>query len=695
MKRLLTLLLAITLLPISAPAQEDTVQAPPSPWLKAAINLYFSFHQDEALNEFIAVSKRTGEREAFLNATYVALELGQSRLAVDTISMALKKFPNDTQVLEFAGDAYLAAGYYLNAENVFARLTENNNKTEFYYISLARAQMGLKQYDLAEINLKQAAMGTNHLPLSNFMLGELYTKEKKYDQAAEAYKKVLEYDSQFIEAKPHYQDALAKARQANKYSAFTHAEAVQANAKDAMQVIKGIKPLSIPIDKDLAAYDSEPEQHHTHIRKPVSYDGDLPMIKVGIGVKSNGAPAGMTSIKFSTSHYFSAVDETGRTIVSGTPDKFWEAEVSGGRAYLVSPEGARTAFNKSVKILQQSDDDNSHTTILKNILTGHGTTWQSREDKEYRGTIEFVYNRSINAFVIINHVNIEEYVFGVVASEMPSVFPTEALKVQAVIARTYALRSVGKHKQWGYDVCDAQHCQVYGGVRAERERSDAAAEATMGIILTYDDQPIEAVFSSNCGGYTQSSTEAGWYPHKYLQPVSDYQDFNETNIQPYNFKELLQHTRPAFSRYFKNVSPSTFRWTRYITEEQIKRIVSQRKNIGDIKAIIPLKRGLSGYVNGVKIVGTGGVLTLSKENEIKKYLGLGMLRSTYFIVQPNLENGVPKSFIFYGGGWGHGVGLCQTGAGGRADAGQNFKQILHHYYSDVKLKDIRSGKEVF
>jgi SpoIID/LytB domain protein len=71
-----------------------------------------------------------------------------------------------------------------------------------------------------------------------------------------------------------------------------------------------------------------------------------------------------------------------------------------------------------------------------------------------------------------------------------------------------------------------------------------------------------------------------------------------------------------------------------------------------------------------------------------------MLRSTYFIVQPNLENGVPKSFIFYGGGWGHGVGLCQTGTGGRADAGQNFKQILRHYYSDVELKDIRTDKEV-
>lgn len=695
MKRLLTLSLILLCLPLCASAQDEYVrQAPPSPQLQKAIDLYFDFKQEESLEKFIEVSKQTGEREAFLNAAYVALELGNSRLAVDTISMALKKFPTDTQVLEFAGEAYLAAGYYLNAENVFARLTENNNKTEFYYISLARAQMGLGQLDLAEVNLKQAAHGVNHLPLANFMLGELYTKQGKYDKAADAFKKVMESDSQFIEAKQRYANVLAKLKQSNKaYSSYAKEEVAQENAKNAQEIIRKIKPLVTPVDTEFDSY-SAPSRRHTHVKKPVSYDGELPMIRVGLGVKVNGSPLGMDSIKFSTSNDFSAVDEKGKTITAGGPGKFWEAAIINKKPYLISPGGIKTGFNTSVKIVQDSDDDNSHTTILKDMLTGHGMTWMSRDDKEYRGVIEFDYNRSLNAFVVINHVNLEEYVFGVVASEMPSIFPTEALKSQAVIARTYALKAMGKHKSWGYDVCDAQHCQVYGGVKAERERTNAAAEATMGVVLTYKNKPIEAVFSSNCGGYTQSSGEAGWYPHPYLKPVSDYQDFNESNLQPYNFKELLQHTRPAFSRYFKNVSPSTFRWTRYLREDQIRQIVSQKKNIGNIKAIIPLKRGKSGYVNGVKIVGTQGTLILNKEHEIKKYLALGMLRSTYFIVEPNLENGIPKSFIFYGGGWGHGVGLCQTGTGGRADAGQNFKQILRHYYSDVELKDIRTDRQI-
>ena len=323
------------------------------------------------------------------------------------------------------------------------------------------------------------------------------------------------------------------------------------------------------------------------------------------------------------------------------------------------------------------------------MLVGHGTTWAGRETKEYRGYIEFVYNKNIGGFIIINHVNMEEYVFGVIASEMPSVFPIEALKVQAVIARTYAIKALGKHKKWGYDVCDTQNCQVYGGVKAERERTNAAVEATMGSVITYGGKPIEAVFSSNCGGYTQSSKEAGWFAHPYLKPVSDYKDFSEDNLQPYHFKELLQQPQQAYSKYFNNVSPAAFRWTRYVDESRLRTVINRKKKIGEIRAIVPLNRGRSGYVNGVKIIGAKGSLTLTKEHEIKKYLALGLLRSTYFTVQPNYENGKVKSFIFYGGGWGHGVGLCQTGSGGRAEAGQNFEEILKHYYTGTELKDIR------
>lgn len=664
--------------------------------IKEASDLYFNGKQQEALDKFLEISKKTEDREAFLNAVYIALELGQNKLAIDTITVALKKYPQDQTVLEFAGDAYLNAGYYLNAENIFTRLVGQETKTDFYYINLARAQIGLDMPKLAIKNLQLAEKFNNHTALANFLLGDIYAKQKDYKKARDAYKKVIDYDNQFIEAKEKYADVLVKLKDYNEaYKNYIGVHSVERNDKTINKKIEKTRPLvKKKNQQDIPQNKEQIIKTHTNVQKPQSFEGTLPMIRVGLGAKISGGPIGLKEVKFSPSHDFKAIDNHGSLLVSGKAKTWWKAIVEKNNMYLVSPENKKTYVSTSVKIIPQSNENEGHTIIIKDLLSGHGTTWISRQDNEYRGTLELIFNKKLNGIIPVNHVNIEEYVYGVVASEMPSVFPLEALKSQAVIARTYAIKGLGKHKKWGYDVCDTQNCQVYGGVRAERERTNSATEATLGQILTYQDKPIEAVFSSNCGGYTQSSAEAGWFSHNYLKPVSDYQDFNEENLQPYHFKELLQHSRPAYSRYFKNVSPATFRWTRVLEESQLREVANRKKDIGPIKAIIPLKRGRSGYVHGVKIVGKKNTLVLTREHEIKKYLATGMLRSTYFIVQPNYEKGEIKSFIFYGGGWGHGVGLCQTGSGGRASAGQDYKEILKHYYTGVEIQDIRTKKPV-
>ena len=617
------ILLLLTALPCCAGQQTQAA-------LKEAAVLYFASKQEDALAKYIEISKTSQEREAFLNAAYIALELGNTRLATDVMASALKLFPNDTAVLEFAGQAYLASGYYLNAENIFARLSERSDKTEFYFISLARAQMGMNQLDLAEVNLKQAAAGGNHIGLSNFLLGELYDRQGRIKEAAAAYKNACDYDSQFIEAKKRYGAALVKLRRYDDaWKAYSNVLAVERGDKETLSALSRIKS-SVKREARAGPPSKKLDSaSHTHVKRPVSYDGELPLIRVGLGAKVNGAPVGMSKIRFSTSHDFEAVDAKGKIIAKGRPGEFWAVEVIRNKPYLNPATGPKKEFTGSVRIVQRSPDDTAHTVIIKDMLTGHGMTWLSRDDKEYRGEIEFVYNKKLNGLIPINTVNIEEYVFGVVASEMPSTFPVEALKAQATIARTYAMKSLGKHKQWNYDVCDAQNCQVYGGVRAERERTNAATEATMGAVLTYKNKPIEAVFSSNCGGFTQSSREAGWFPNDYLQPVSDYKDFDTDNLQPYHFKELLQQTREAYSRFFRNVSPAAFRWSRYVDEGQLRAIVKTKKDIGAVKAVVPLKRGVSGYVNGVRIVGERGDLTLTKENEIKRSLALLLVFNFY------------------------------------------------------------------
>ena len=665
----------------------STTTAPAT--LESARELYFSSKPEEALKQYIEISKNTKNRKAFLNAIYIALELAKPRLAVDTATEALKQMPHDATILEFAAKAYLAAGYNVNAENILSLLSSTSqDKNSFYNIGMARAQMGMGEYKLAEQNLKQASKGYNGA-LANFLLGELFFKEKSYFFAAKHYKLALDLDSQFLEAQKRYGDALVNLKKYKEaWQSYKNVQAADAQYKE---VSKALKDLSAHYKPPVNELDiPETTRSHTNIKNPENYTGKpFPKIRVGLGAKINGAPKGVSEIKFSTSHKFTAKEGKKTLIKDGANKQYWTVKVANGVPYLVSPKGKETAFKKSIKISQESDEDNAHTIIVKNMLVGHGTTWISREDREYRGEMEFIYSPKAGGIYLVNHVNMEEYLYGVVASEMPSLFPIEALKAQAVIARTYAEKAMGKHKAWGYDVCDTQHCQVYSGVKQERERTNSAAEATQGLILEYKNRPIEAVFSSNCGGSTQSAKEAGWWDTPYLQSVSDYKNLKADQFEPYNFSLLLQYPQEAYSKYFNNVSKSNFRWVRYVEEPILRQVVARKKDIGKIKEIIILGRGKSGYVNKVKIVGTTGNLILTKENQIKKYLALGLLRSTYFTVEPSFEDGVLKAFIFYGGGWGHGVGLDQTGAGGRAESGQNFRDILLHYYTDVQIKDIR------
>lgn len=301
--------------------------------------------------------------------------------------------------------------------------------------------------------------------------------------------------------------------------------------------------------------------------------------------------------------------------------------------------------------------------------------------------MEILHNTTLSTLVPINVLSLEEYLQGVISSEMPVLFPINALRAQAVLARTYALKHMGKHRHYGYDLCDTQNCQVYKGISGESERGNASVESTAGETMQYKNSPIESVFSANCGGITQSAKEAGWYETPYLHPVSDYKDFNFDTLQPYQFKDLLQHAHDAYSRYDKHVSLAAYRWARVVEEEDLRQVIRRKKkDIGRITAIIPLHRGKSGYASRVQVKGTKGSVILNKENVIRNNLSLGMLRSSYFIVQPNYENKELKNFIFYGGGWGHGVGFCQTGAAGRAEAGQLYTDILKHYFPQAELK---------
>lgn len=690
MKKLLFLLPFLFAHGVAAQTPGQSAAPAHAPLQEAAAD-YFAGRPEQALQKYIAISKETGEKDAFLNAAFIALEQGRPKQAVDVASAAYLLYPQDPDVTEFTAEAYLADGQYENAEKFFSLLEGGGERSEFILINLARAQKGMGETELAKLNLIRAAAGKNHTSLSNYLLGRIYEQESLWDKAARAFGAAIAYDHQFTEARAHYAAALEKDKQYDE--AFRQYRILRsASPKNAAYnaALQRLRPKLTKKEKDLE--NRKERKTHTIVKPVVSLDGPLQQVRVALGATAGGRPAQRDKLIFTPSHPFTVTDKaTGKTLLIGQAKETWRAQLKDGKAALLSPKGKRYAFSGAVVITPKSASSQEGATVLiEKIMSGAGMTWASVDDKEYRGRLEIIHDKKRNTLLPVNLVNIEEYLMGVMSSEMPPQFPMNALRAQAVLARTYALKHLGKHKAYGYDLCDTQNCQVYGGVGAESESGNAAVESTMGQVLLYNKKPIEGVFSANCGGFTQSAKEAGWFATPYLNPVSDYKDFDFNALQPYQFKDLLQHPHDAFSRYDKHVSPAAYRWARVVEEEDLRQIIKrQKKDIGPITAIVPQKRGRSGYVSQVLVKGTKGTVTLSKENVIRNNLSPGMLRSSYFIVVPNYEERKLKNFVFYGGGWGHGVGFCQTGSAGRAEAGQDYRQILRHYFPRTDLTDTR------
>ena len=657
--------------------------------LQEAADLYFSFHQQQALEKYIEISKDTGERRAFLNAIFIAMEQNHPKLAVDTALEAYRLFPQDDEIIEMTAEALLADGQYAAAERILSLLGQDRKTAGFFHINLARAQLGLGEKKLATYNLKQALKAQAHPGLANFLLGQIYEEDKNYKQAAASYLAALEYDHQFTEARLHLARMLEQTQDYDEaYKQYKILFSTDKKNTDAQTALTRLQPKR-----------THPEPEVQEDFHPVTYTPLLPLahpaglqaaqeVKIGLGVSADGKPSPRTRITFSTSHPFVLQEQGGKELLSGQGGEVWQAVLENHHTYLLGPQGQKIPFKKAVTVIPSSENPNQAPTfIVKNLLSGAGMSWASVGHKEYRGKLQILHSAG-NNLVPINILTLDEYVQGIIAAEMPAGFPPQALRAQAVLARTYALKHMGKHKYYGYDLCDAQNCQVYNGVSAETQAGNAATEATWGQTLQYQHKPIESVFSANCGGATQSAKNAGWNETPYLQTVSDYLDFDFEHLEPYHFKALLQYPSAAYSKYDKHVSLAAFRWARVVNEEELRRVIkNQKKDIGPITALVPLQRSRSGYVTKLLVKGTRGSVTLDKENVIRNNLSLGMLRSSYFIVQPNYQNRQLKYFVFYGGGWGHGVGFCQTGAAGRADAGQDYKTILKHYFPLAELKE--------
>ena len=279
-----------------------------------------------------------------------------------------------------------------------------------------------------------------------------------------------------------------------------------------------------------------------------------------------------------------------------------------------------------------------------------GAPFVTVEGRRYRGALRVL--RTASGIAVVNELSLEDYVASVVASETYASFGSEALRAQAVAARTYAAHERMLHAADPWDLEAGTASQAYGGADAETPASRAAAEATRGQVLLYGGAPILAAFHASAGGVTASAEEV-WgrrVPYLLSQPVAG-----------------------------EDVSPDTY-WRIQVSASELERALrTLGLDVGAVRELSVSERSPSGRAARLRVVGARGAVEL-EGRRLRQALGEDRLRSTAFQVRRDGDG-----FVFAGTGRGHGVGMSQWGAYAMSEQGASYRSILARFYPGTRL----------
>jgi stage II sporulation protein D len=382
--------------------------------------------------------------------------------------------------------------------------------------------------------------------------------------------------------------------------------------------------------------------------------GRSPTVRVGVAVDSGSVTVGGTA-------GVTLIGPDGATLAETGASERWLVERDGDGGGLRMVNGFSALTSPGPVVARPRGD--GAVTVDRNV---------------YRG--EMLLRADSGGVTAVNVVDLEAYLLGVVAREIGRrpLDELEAVKAQAVAARTYAIGNLGGRESLGFDFFGSDRDQVYGGLEAEDPVATRAVQETRGEIVTYDGVPILAYYSSTCGGHTAAIEEAWpWRaPLPYLRSVSD---------------EI-----PGTGRYYCETSNRfqwSVRWTRAELLSALGRTlaaytagrVTSVRNVDDVAIT-------SSGPSGRKTVrlGVDGAVYLLRADSVRWVLrtpaGAGLNSSRIDDLATTRDADGVSSLSIDGGGWGHGIGMCQVGAMGRARAGQSYQEILQAYYTDTRIR---------
>ena len=365
---------------------------------------------------------------------------------------------------------------------------------------------------------------------------------------------------------------------------------------------------------------------------------------------------------------------------------------------LINGGGQISVFDSSGTLLAKTPSfmfrSNSDTALveIKSVPYGVGWWWAGAEDRIYEGAFH-VYTGTHQEMDVVVQLPLETYLKGVVPYEIGGTSPLEALKAQAVAARSEAVIALTSklYSDEFYDLTSDVECQVFSGNKKRTRLSDQAVDETAGLIISENGQAMNAYYASNCGGRAELIQNV--WPGRnrlesYAVSLPDNNDWKGPSMKwSWKARRWIKsspdvYCNPDSNTFLPGWSKKNFRWSREFSVQELTKMLTDNAGLGKFKRIRVLKRGPSGRIYKARIIFQKGKLDIDGELALRQLFSPSLRSSAFYVKRKG------DKVVIHGAGWGHGVGMCQSGAVAQATRGHSFEQILKHYYSKAALLNI-------
>ncbi|MCF7876986.1 MAG: SpoIID/LytB domain-containing protein [Candidatus Omnitrophica bacterium] len=562
---------------------------------------------------------------------------------------------------------YLARFFYLSGQSkrAYQKINELDSKNWDSYLYL-----GLISEDLGRVNQAISAyeksLELEKSSIGLFRLGKIYQSRGQFQKAAVFFKKLIDHDSSFRLAYYYLGQSLKKAgKNKNAYKYLAKALNFYPEVEKISDEFKEVKK-NIGKEFFLKKREEKAAKREKVALEPYYKQKGIPLVKVGIA-------RGLDRFSFFSPAGFKLQGKN--SAYRGKPDFFYDCKLRNKKVVLTSRKTGRVleVFSPPIELIPETKEGKYFPVYVLDVVYGAGDFWHKKIDRAYRGDFRVVLKK--NKITLINIVSLEEYLYGVLAAEIPPSVGKEALSAQAVLARSLAFRNKARHSGEGFDFCADSHCQVYHGFSAETNSTREAVDATRGEVIFYQGKVPEIFYHSNCGGCLSFDI---FGKKQYLAKGRDLEKAGMPD-SAYGKEEWFRKYPESFCK----TESSKFRWQRIYDRQDSQ--IAFGASLDRIAAIIPKASKSCFRHSKMDLVLTDKTITLETGLAIRNFFD--HLRSSAFSLElKKNKSGRPEMLIFWGAGFGHGSGLCQYGAIGMARRGYGYREILKHYYPKARLK---------